>query len=309
MTQPAEQYQMKKLACDPDKLVDLSNKLITSHYENNYGGAVKRLINIRKQLAQIDWAQAPNYVINGIKREELIAANSAFLHELYFDCLGGTGELKLGGLSVGIARDFGSFERWKSEFTALAKAMGGGSGWAMLSWSAHENRLVNHWAADHTHMLGGAAPLLALDMYEHAYHLDFGANAGAYVEAFMRNIHWDNVNEHYADAVAAGAGSLAVSCAEVAAGGMPIIDVRRAGAFKASPSVVAGATWMDPERVYEWASSLPRSQPVVVYCVYGHEVCQSTAAILRMLGIEAKYLAGGIDAWKTAGLPLSDKGE
>ena len=307
MKQLEEQSAMRALPCDPAALKGLSQRLITSHYENNYAGAVKRLINIRKQLAQLDWPQAPNFMINGLKREELIAANSAFLHELYFSCLGGNGELSPGGLSVGLARDFGSVGQWKSEFVAIAKAMGGGSGWAMLSWSTRENRLVNHWAADHAHLLAGAVPVLALDMYEHAYHLDFGAGAGAYVDAFMHNIHWENVNEHYAAAVASSTRHLEISCTEAAEGDVQRIDVRRAGAYDAAQSVVAGAVWRDPEHVHEWASALPKAMPVVVYCVWGHEVGQSTAAILRAQGIDARFLAGGIDAWKRADLPLDAK--
>ena len=105
------------------------------------------------------------------------------------------------GLSAALTRDFGSTDRWRAEFTALAKAMGGGSGWALLSWSTREARLITHWAADHTHLLAGATPILALDMYEHAYHMDFGAKAAAYVDAFMQNIRWESVARRYASAV------------------------------------------------------------------------------------------------------------
>jgi Fe-Mn family superoxide dismutase len=75
----------------------------------------------------------------------------------------------------------------------MGKALAGGSGWVLLCWSPALGRMVNQWAADHTHCLAGGDILLALDMYKHAYHLDFGANAGAYVDAFMRNVHWDYV--------------------------------------------------------------------------------------------------------------------
>ena len=186
-------YQIRPLTLNPDQLSGLSNRLITSHHENNYSGAVKRLNAIRSELSALDWNTAATFTINGLKREELIAANSAFLHELYFDNLGGNGVLPSCGLSIALTRDFGSVEAWRGQFTGLAKAMGGGSGWALLSWSSRESRLINHWAADHTHLLAGATPVLALDMYEHAYHLDFGAKAGAYVDAFMANIQWDKV--------------------------------------------------------------------------------------------------------------------
>ena len=83
--------------------------------------------------------------------------------------------------------------------------MGGGSGRAILAWSSREGRLINQWAADHTHLLAGATPVLALDMYEHSYHMDFGAKAAAYVDAFMKNIRWDAVNRRYG-AAAAGDG-------------------------------------------------------------------------------------------------------
>src|SRR5499426_2093801 len=85
-------YTMQSLACDPTKLEGLSEHLIVSHYENNYGGAVRRLNAITAQLAALDVATAPVFVINGLKREELIATNSMILHELYFDGLGDDGE-------------------------------------------------------------------------------------------------------------------------------------------------------------------------------------------------------------------------
>ena len=85
----------------------------------------------------------------------------------------------------------------QSEFTAMAKAQAGGSGWTALVWSDRLGRLINQWAADHTHALAGGAPILALDMYEHAYHLDFGARAAAYVDAVMGNLHWERIAARY----------------------------------------------------------------------------------------------------------------
>jgi Fe-Mn family superoxide dismutase len=71
------------------------------------------------------------------------------------------------------------------------------SGWVILTYAPRDTRLVNQWAADHTCSLAGGVPLLALDMYEHAYHIDYGAQAAAYVDAFMQNIHWDRVVRRY----------------------------------------------------------------------------------------------------------------
>ena len=183
---------MKPLSCDPAKLRGLSEKLIVSHYENNYGGAVKRLNAIAERLTELDFEKAPVFVINGLKREELIATNSMILHELYFDSLGGRGGEPEGALKRLIERDFGGIAAWQTQFTAMGKALGGGSGWVVLAYSARSGGLVNQWAADHTHALAGAVPILALDMYEHSYHLDYGARAAAYVDAVMQNIDWAN---------------------------------------------------------------------------------------------------------------------
>ena len=184
-------YQMKALSCNPAELKGLSEKLIVSHYENNYGGAVKRLNAITEQLQALDYSKAPVYMINGVKREELIAMNSMILHEIYFDSLGATD--RPASVLDFLTRDFGSATRWQTEFTAMGKAQGGGSGWVLLTWSQRDAKLVNQWAADHTHTLAGATPILALDMYEHSYHLDYGAKAAAYVDAFMQNINWESV--------------------------------------------------------------------------------------------------------------------
>ncbi len=186
-------YSITPLSCDPKKLKGLSEKLIVSHWENNYSGAVKRLNAIAAQLASLDFATAPVFVINGLKREELVATNSMILHELYFDGLGDGGEPDT-ALREALTRDFGSVDRWRTEFVAMGKAMGGGSGWVLLTYSPRDRKLVNQWAPDHTHGLTGGTPILALDMYEHSYHLDYGAAAAKYVDAFMQNIRWDNVS-------------------------------------------------------------------------------------------------------------------
>ena len=182
---------IRPLLLKPHRMNGLSERLLVSHYENNYSGAVKRLNAITAQLAGLDVAAAPVFVLNGLKREELIAANSMIIHELYFDGLGGEGDPK-GALAEALKKDFGSVERWKAEFSAVGKALGGGSGWVMLSYSPRDKRLVNTWAADHTMTLANGRPILALDMYEHAYQMDYGARAAAYVDAFMQIIRWDN---------------------------------------------------------------------------------------------------------------------
>ncbi len=189
-------YEMKPLSCNASGLKGLSEKLLVSHYENNYAGAVRRLNGITAQLESLDFATAPVFVINGLKREELIASNSMILHELYFDSLGGESQPDA-DLRDALARNFGSVDRWQFQFAATAKALAGGSGWVLLTYSHRDRKLVNQWASDHTCCLAGASPILALDMYEHSYHIDYGAKAAAYVDAFMQNINWENVSALY----------------------------------------------------------------------------------------------------------------
>jgi superoxide dismutase, Fe-Mn family len=189
-------YQAKPMSFDPKAINGISEKVLVSHYQNNYVGAVNRLNAIGTQLAELDFAKAPNFMVNGLKREELIAANSMILHEIYFDGLGG-GSPVGGALKDAIAKNFGSLERWRAEFVAMGKAEGGGSGWVILSYSPRDKRLVNQWAADHTTTLAGGRPVLVLDMYEHAYHMDYGAAAAKYVDTYMEAIRWDNAARLY----------------------------------------------------------------------------------------------------------------
>jgi Fe-Mn family superoxide dismutase len=133
-------------------------------------------------------------VINGLKREELIAVNSMILHELYFASLGEESQPGA-ALNDALARDFGGVDRWRAEFVAMGKAEGGGSGWVLLAWNPRDKRLINTWAADHTMNLAGGQPILALDMYEHAYQMDYGAKAGDYVDAYMKAIRWANADQ------------------------------------------------------------------------------------------------------------------
>ena len=282
-----------------------SERLLSSHHQNNYGGAVKRLNAIRAQLGTTAFATAPGFQLNGLKREELIATNSMLLHELYFSGLGGDGQTMEPAMKLALDANFGGFERWREEFSACAKALGGGSGWMLLVFQPREGTLVNQWAADHTHSLAGGVPLLALDMYEHAYHLDFGAAAGAYVDAFMASIDWAGVYARYQSAVHAA--SEPFGCGHSDVSGALVLDVRRAGVFEQATQMMAGARWRDPAAVAQWAADLPHDRPVVVYCVYGHEVGRSTALRLRAAGVDARYLHGGLDGWQAAGQALVAK--
>ncbi|WP_116813260.1 superoxide dismutase [Steroidobacter cummioxidans] len=186
----------KGLPFDPKSLNGLSQKLIQSHWENNYVGAVKALNVVREKLRAQLTSQDPPYIYNGLKREHLIRTGSVVLHELYFGNLGGDGKPSA-ELRSNIAKSFGSFTAWESEFRKIAQGLSGGSGWVVLGYNQHLQLLENYWQADHAHNPPHTQPVLVMDMYEHAYHLDFGAAAGKYIDAFFANINWDEVGGRY----------------------------------------------------------------------------------------------------------------
>ncbi len=175
--------RVQPLTFNPERIPGLSAKLLTSHQ------------------VKLDFANTPPFQLNGLKREEHIAYNSSILHELYFASLGEMPTRPSGLFAEALARDFGSLDRWQAEFGATAKALGGGSGWVILAYSSRDKRLYNHWAADHAMAPAGSAPLLTIDMYEHAYAMDYGANAGAYVDAFLKIVKWPNAERLYREAM------------------------------------------------------------------------------------------------------------
>lgn len=194
-TSPAFQSQtsLRPLAFDPSKLTGLSERLIQSHWENNYGGSVKALHIVKKHLAQaLADKDTPPYVYNDLKREHLLRTGSVVLHEHYFDSLGGNGQAGANERKA-IADAFGSFDTWETEFRRIGAGLGGGSGWVVLGLNTHTHQLENYWLADHAHGPAATLPLLVMDMYEHSYQMDYGAAAAKYIDAFFQNIQWESV--------------------------------------------------------------------------------------------------------------------
>ena len=296
----------KGLPFEPGSLPGLSEKLLCSHHQNNYRGAVERLNAIRAQLAGLDYGIAPGFQINGLKQEELIATNSMVLHELYFGSMGGAGAAMAPGMTLALEANFGSVEHWRTEFVAMGKALAGNSGWVLLVFRPRDGRLVHQRSAEYSQAVAGGVPILALAMDEHAHHIDFGAAAGDYVDAFMGHIHWAAVYERYQAAVH-GAGDALGATQDAVARAAVVVDVRRAGVYEQSSTTLPGARWLNPATVDQWAGELPTDQAVLVYCAYGHEVGRSTALRLQAAGIQAHFLLGGIDAWARAGRPLTSK--
>lgn len=190
-------HQPKPLGFDPTKLDGLSEKLLRSHWENNYQGSVKTLNMIEGRLAAaMADKDLPPVVYGGLKREELHRTGSVILHELYFEQFGGNGQAS-GGIRDALAANNGSFDAWEAEFRRTAMALAGGSGWAILAWNQYTHSLHNYWAWDHTNGPVSGTPLLVLDMYEHAFHMDYGTAAPKYVDAFMRNLDWAVVDRRF----------------------------------------------------------------------------------------------------------------
>ncbi|MDB5377101.1 MAG: superoxide dismutase [Rubritepida sp.] len=312
-------YQLAPLFCRPWTLNGISPRLIESHYENNYGNALNRLNALTEELELLDPATTPAHVLGRLKREESAALNSTLLHELYFASLGGDGRAVPDAMADALVRDFGSVDRWRQEFIALASGLANDTGWAVLTYVPRDGRLINQIASDHRQSIAGGIPILAIDMYEHAYHLDFGANAEAYIATFMRNIEWSAVQGRFEDALTVPPprklvqkqfdGVPAISVEEVAAmlkAGTPvqIIDVRPRHYTTKSQDIMEGAVWRDPERLDKWIGELSKTEPVVTYCVYGFHIGCETAITLRKAGFDARYMAGGHYAWKAIKGPV-----
>ena len=307
----------------PPRLIGLSERLLANHYEIHYGGAVRRLNDIEARLDRLDGASLPDVEINGLKREQLAAANAMCLHEVYFDSLGGADGLgspavdPTGDLAAAIARDFGSLDRWRGQLVTLGKALANSGGWVILSWSRRQRRLINQQTADHAHGLADSVPILALDMDEHAYCLDFGAFATAYIDAYLNNLHWDRPARRFAAALtplptppAADLSDPADTLAPeslrawLARGEPPLLlDVCLAEDWAKRYDKLPGAHCVTAEHTAEWIDTLPTGRPIVAYCVYGFQVSGNAVTELRRRGFDARRLAGGIAGWHAIGGP------
>ena len=312
-------YNLAPLFCRPWTLNGISPRLIDSHYENDYGAAMIRLNALTTELESTEAPNLTDAQILRLKRDQATALNATLLHELYFASLGGDGRSLPASMAGGITRSFGSVERWRKEFTAMARALAGGSGWVLLTYVPRDGQLTNQATKDHDQSIAGGIPVLALDMYEHAYHLEFGANADAYVAAFMRNIDWNAVQARYDEALKVTAPARlvqpqfadvpAVSVEEVAqmlkdGTAVQIIDTRPRHYTTRSSDMMAGAVWRDPERIDEWIGELSKTEPVITFCVYGFHIGCESATTLRKAGFDARYMAGGHAGWKAAKGPV-----
>ncbi|MBU5688542.1 MAG: superoxide dismutase [Candidatus Aenigmatarchaeota archaeon] len=181
------------------KMEGFSEKSLTEHmklyqgYVNKYNEIMEKIENLG--IDDVKSGNATFSQIRVLKVELTFAIGGIKNHEIYFDNLGGNGGKPKGKLLNQIEKDFGSFERWEAEFKGTAASA---RGWAWLVWDKDMKRLFNIIGdSQNTFPIWNSTPILALDMYEHAYWLDFQTNRAAYIEAFFKNIDWKNVEERF----------------------------------------------------------------------------------------------------------------
>ena len=198
---PPGQHTPLPLPFDPKALPGLSERLLVSHHDNNYAGAIKNLNAVELELARVT-QETPSFLVAGLRERELTFTNSVILHERYFANLGGDGK-PAGAVKDALAGAFGGLPRFEELFRATALSLAGGSGWAIVDLDFSTGDLRIFGTRDHTQSIAFGAPLLVLDMFEHAYALDYGAAAAKYVEAFFANVAWSEVDRRHARARAA----------------------------------------------------------------------------------------------------------
>ena len=185
-------------------------------------------------------------------------------------------------MALALASNFGSVEQWVANAVALANLHGAEGGELRLAFDPQSGALRNRWSPD------AAAHDTSITLLAIALPLPDNALAG---------LDWPLAYQRYQDAVHAASERFAAH--DIA--GMNVLDVRRAGVFATATTMLPGAAWHDPAAVREWAPHLAVDRPVLVYCVYGHEVGRVTAMRLQALGVNARFLVGGIDDWQRAG--------
>jgi Fe-Mn family superoxide dismutase len=171
------------------------------HHDTHYAGYVAKRNEVEQKLETADKSKAnANYSEFGeLKRKETFNASGQILHELYWDMLGGDGKIESAAgsaMAKAIDEDFGSFENWKADMVATAKSS---LGWAILCLDTSDGRLHNYLCDSHNiGAVWGAIPLLALDVFEHAYYGDYGPDRAKYIEACLSNVDWRKVEARYA---------------------------------------------------------------------------------------------------------------
>src|SRR5690349_10108083 len=175
------------------ELDGISRESVEAHHKL-YEGYVNKRNEIMERLGEIDLAAANQVYsdVRALKVDLTFAIGGIKNHELYFEHLGGDGGDPAGPIADLIRRDFGSVDAWRADLKATGM---GGRGWAWTAYDWDEGRLFNYIGdAQNTFPVWNATPLIALDVYEHAYFLDFQTDRAGYIDAFFNNLDWSVVN-------------------------------------------------------------------------------------------------------------------
>lgn len=170
------------------------------HHDKLYVGYVNKRNEIDEKLTKVDRtaANATYSEYGELKREESFAANAIYLHEYYFNVLGGENAENTkpaGELIQAIEKEFGSFEKWLEDFKAAGMVA---RGWVVLAYDFNTGKLHNYLCDSHNHGgIWGAMPVIVLDMYEHAFFIDYGSDRKTYIEDYMKNLNWEAANHLY----------------------------------------------------------------------------------------------------------------
>lgn len=183
------------------ELVGISKKTLEIHHDKLYAGYVKKAGEISEKLIAL--VKSGEYEGNAtyselrvLKAEETFAVNGVYLHEWYFDVLGGDGDWqKAPELAKALEEKWGSMENGLKYFSACAMAA---RGWSVLAWDTKAGKL-KHYNSDFHNQGGvwGCLPIIVLDVYEHAYFIDYGSDRKKYIEDFWKNFNWEKAEEIY----------------------------------------------------------------------------------------------------------------
>jgi superoxide dismutase, Fe-Mn family len=188
-----EQIAPRALKPELYELDGISRATIEAHHKL-YQGYVNKRNEILGKLADVDPSSANQVYseLRALKVDLSFAVGGIKNHEIYFDHLGGAGGDPSGPIADLLRRDFGSTEAWRADLKATGMA---GRGWAWTAYDWDEGRLFNYVGdAQNTFPIWNATPLVALDVYEHAYFLDYQTDRASYIDAFFDNLDWDVVN-------------------------------------------------------------------------------------------------------------------
>lgn len=188
------QYTYKEM---PFKsLSGISDKTNAIHHDKLYAGYVKKKDEIQEKLkgAELSSANQTYSELRSLKDAETFAVNGVYLHDIYFDGLGDKGKPH-GDILKEIEKRWGSFDQFKAYFKACGLAA---RGWAILSWDTFEGGLHIYTGDQHNQGgVWGALPIITLDVYEHAYFMDFGSDRGSYIDAWFENLHWGRIEKRF----------------------------------------------------------------------------------------------------------------